>query len=106
MEEFKKGNFWGAVDLFKRVTSEDPQSARAWNYLSLALSKVPNKLKESEETLLKAVALDPSNSEYLTNLGLIYLKAGLKLRAKKQFEKALRLDPDDMQAKKGLQEIG
>ncbi|MGD0884209.1 MAG: DUF4388 domain-containing protein [Thermodesulfovibrionales bacterium] len=106
VQEFKKGNFWGAADLFKRVTKEDPRNTKAWSYLSLALSKVPNRLKESEEALLKAVALDPLNSEHLTNLGLIYLKAGLNMRARKQFEKALKLDPANKQAKQGLEQIG
>jgi Flp pilus assembly protein TadD len=106
VKEFKKGDFWGAVELLKRVTKEDPRNAKAWSYLSLALSKVPNRLKESEEALLRAVALEPFKSENFTNLGLIYLKAGLKMRAKKQFEKALKLDPGDVEAKKGLEQTG
>lgn len=104
IEEFKNGNFWGASELFRLVTRRSPKNTRAWSYLSLALSKMPNRLKEAEEAILEAIRLDPFNSEHLSNLGLLYLKAGLKKRAEHQFLKALRLDPDNAKARKGLEQ--
>ncbi|HWR57814.1 MAG TPA: DUF4388 domain-containing protein [Thermodesulfovibrionales bacterium] len=104
IEEFKKGDFWGAAELFKLVTRRNPKNPTAWSYLSLAVSKIPNRGKEAEEALLEAVKLEPYNSEHLANLGLLYLKAGLKKRALHQFEKALRLDPENDRAKKGLEQ--
>lgn len=105
VEEFKKGNFWGAIDMFKWSTQINPKKALYWSYMSLALSKVPNRLKEAEEALLEAVKLEPFNSEHHVNLGLIYLKAGLKKRAKAQFGKALKFDPGNIKAQKGLEQI-
>ena len=104
IEEFKKGDFLSAVERFTWITKGDPRNPRAWSYLSLALSKVPERVKEAEEALLHAIHLDPSNSEHLANLGLLYLKAGLKTRARRQFEKALSLDPENMRAKRGLEQ--
>jgi Flp pilus assembly protein TadD len=104
IEEFKKGDFLSAVERFTWITKGDPRNPRAWSYLSLALSKVPERVKEAEEALLRAIHLDPSNSDHLANLGLLYLKAGLKARAKRQFEKALSLDPENMRAKRGLEQ--
>jgi tetratricopeptide (TPR) repeat protein len=105
IEEFKKGNFWGSAELFRLVTRKSPKNARAWSYLSLALSKIPNRLKEAEEALLESIRLEPFNGEHFANLGHLYLMAGLRKRALHQFEKALRLDPDNAKAKKGIEQL-
>jgi Flp pilus assembly protein TadD len=102
IDEFKKGDFWGAAELFRLVTRKSPKNSKAWSYLSLSLSRIPNRLKEAEEAIFEAIKLEPYSSEHLANLGLLYLKAGLKKRAQHQFEKALRLDPSNAKAKKGL----
>ena len=102
--EFKKGNFWGAIDNFKWATKLVPQNAVYWSYLSLAFSKIPGKLKDSEDTLLTAIKLEPFNADYHANLGLIYIKAGIKKRAHSSFMKALKIDPQNEKAKKGLEQ--
>lgn len=105
VEEFKKGNFWGAAELFRLVARKSPKHLKAWSYLSLALSKIPNRLKEAEEALLEAIKLEPFSSEHFANLGHLYLKAGLQKRAQHQFEKSLRLDAGNVKAKKGLEQM-
>ncbi|TAL23515.1 MAG: DUF4388 domain-containing protein [Nitrospirae bacterium] len=105
VDEFKKGNFQGAVDLFREAARINPKKAQYWSYLSLALTKVPHKLKEAEDTLLEAIKLDPLNGEHYANLGLLYLKSGLTKRASGQFEKALKFDPGNIKAQKGLKQI-
>ncbi len=102
--EFKKGNYWGAAEHFRWATKLAPESAVYWNYLSLALSKIPGRLKDAEEALLTAVKLEPLNADFQANLGLIYLKAGMKKRAAGFFEKALRIDATNDKAIKGLQQ--
>lgn len=105
VDEFKKGNFPGAVDLFREAARINPKKAQYWSYLSLALTKLPHKLKEAEDTLLEAIKLDPLNGEHYANLGLLYLKTGLSKRAAGQFEKALKFDPGNVKAQKGLKQI-
>lgn len=100
--DFKKGDFWGAIDKFKWATKMAPKNANYWSYLSLAYSKVPGRVKEAEEALLAAMKLDPYNAELHSNLGLVYMKAGLKKRANAAFQKALKIDPKNEKAKKGL----
>jgi tetratricopeptide (TPR) repeat protein len=102
VDEFKRGNYWGAVDHFKWATKLTPKSAQYWSYLSLAFSKMPGKLKDAEEALLTAVKIEPFNADNYANLGLIYMKAGIRKRAHSNFEKALRIDPSNEKAKKGL----
>jgi len=48
----------------------------------------------AEENLTKATELDPWNPEYWISLGRLYKKRGLKLRAKRQFQEALKLVPN------------
>ncbi|MDA8242359.1 MAG: DnaJ domain-containing protein [Nitrospiraceae bacterium] len=104
VEEFKKGNFWGAVENFKWATKLMPRSAQYWSYLSLAFSRMPGRLKDAEEALLTAVKIEPFNPDHYANLGLVYMKAGIKKRACSNFEKALRIDPSNEKAKKGLEQ--
>ncbi len=105
VEEFKNGNYWGAAELFRLVARNFPKKPKAWSYLSLSLSKIPNRLKEAEEALLQAIKLEPFSGEHYANLGHLYLKAGLGKKAQHQFEKALRLDPENAKARKGLEQI-
>lgn len=103
VEEFKKGNFSAAADSFKSATERDPMNAKFWSYLSLSLTKIPHKIKDAEKALLEAIKLAPNNADYYVNLGLIYIRQGMKKMASLQFEKALKLDPLNIKAKKGFQ---
>ena len=103
IEEFKKGNFWGAADSFKWAVKLNEKNARYWNYLSLAYIKMDNRLKDAEEAMFQAIKLEPHNADHYAHLGHIYLKAGMKKRANIQFERALRIEPENTKAKKGLQ---
>jgi len=105
VEEFKKGNHQGAADLFKRAAMISPKKAQYWSYLSLALSRIPNRVTEAENALLEAIKVEPLNGEHYANLGLLYLKTGLHKRAAGQFEKALKFDPGNVKAQKGLKQI-
>jgi len=104
VEEFKKGNFWGATDAFKWAIKLNEENAKYWSHLSLAYSRMEKRLKDAEEALLQAIKIEPFNADHYANLGLIYFKAGMKKRAYSQFEKALKLDPGNAKAQKGLKQ--
>ena len=106
VEEFKKGNFPGAVYAFEWAVKLNEKNAKYWSHLSLAYSRMNDKLKEAEQSLFQAIKLEPLNADHYANLGHIYLKAGMKKRALPQFEKALRIDPSNAKAKKGVQQSG
>ena len=102
--EFKKGNYWGAVDKFKWATRLAPKNAAYLSHLSLAYSKVPGRVKEAEEALLAALKIEPFNAEFHCHLGLVYMKAGLRKRAHASFREALGIDPGSEKARKGLEQ--
>jgi len=105
VDAFKRKNIPEAVDHFKRAAKSMPKSAQYWNYLSLAYSKMPDKIKEAEEALLTAIKIDPRNADYYANLGLIYIKGGIKKKAHSCFEKALEIDAGNEKAMRGLRQI-
>jgi len=105
INDFSKGNFWGASDSFRLAARIQPREAIYWAHLSLALSKLPKRLKEAEEAMLKAISLEPNNSYYYMNLGLIFLNSGMKLRAIREFENALKFDPDNKKARNELEKL-
>jgi len=102
---FKKGDFAEAARLFRAAVEANGKDARAWSYLSLALSKMPDSIKQAEEALIEAINLEPDNADYLANLGILYMKEGVHQRARTQFEKALTLDPANRKAQKGLKDL-
>jgi curved DNA-binding protein CbpA len=106
VEEFKKGNFQGAAEAFKWAIKQNEKNARYWSYLSLAYTKMDKRLKDAEEALSQAIKLEPHNADHYAHLGHIYLKEGMKERAHIQFEKALEIDPENVKAKKGMQQTG
>ncbi|MEW6714485.1 MAG: DUF4388 domain-containing protein [Nitrospirota bacterium] len=105
IDDFLKGNFWGASDSFRTATNIQPREAIYWAHLSLALSKIPKRIKEAEETMLKAISLEPKNSDYYMHLGLIFLNSGMKLRAIREFENALKFNPDNKKARTELDKL-
>jgi len=106
VKEFKAGDYWSASESFRWATRFDPTNPKYWAHLSLALTKIPKRLKEAEEALQEAIKLDPENPNYYAYLGHIYLQAGLRLRARKTFDKALELDPANKKALEGLSQLG
>ncbi|MCK5286205.1 MAG: DnaJ domain-containing protein [Thermodesulfovibrionia bacterium] len=103
--EYKTGNFWGATDFLRGATRKDPNKATYWAYLSLALSKMPNRNKEAEETILKAIELEPHNANFYICLGNIYVNYGMYKRAIRQFEAALSWDPTNDKALRELEKL-
>lgn len=103
--EIKGGNFWNAVEHLRWATNVSPKNPKYWSFLSLALSKIPQKGKEAEESIMKAIEIDPNNANYYVHLGIIYAQADLKKRAITQFQKALELDPTNSRAQKEMRNI-
>jgi curved DNA-binding protein CbpA len=77
-------------------------------YLLLAMTeaKIPNYVKKAETDFLTAIRLEPWNPEGYMGLGFLYKNEGLQTKAIRQFEKALEVEPDHVQARHELQELG
>ncbi|HMK49269.1 MAG TPA: tetratricopeptide repeat protein, partial [Thermodesulfovibrionales bacterium] len=105
IEEFKKGDFQKAADLFKSNVDSEPGNAKYWSYLSLALTRLGGRALEAENAMLEAARLEPGCADHYANLGLIYSREGLTRKARESFEKALRIEPGNMKAQKGIEKL-
>lgn len=94
MREFKTGNYWGAVESFTWATRLDPIKAPYFYYQGLCLMNIPRRKHEAEESLQKAIEIDPTRIEYHIELSNLYLKSGLKTKALGVLNNALNHHPD------------
>jgi len=91
-----------AIDLLKAAVRMEPERAEFYSLLGLTLSEKPRRLHEAREHCEKAVEIEPYDVQNYINLGRVYRRAGLQIRARKQFEKVLQWDPENSTARKEL----
>jgi tetratricopeptide (TPR) repeat protein len=103
-EFFKSKNYEQALLLLEQAVQFDKAVPEYHYYYGLCLLK-NTKLKDSQKYLRKALELDPGNSVYTAELGRIYLKIGLKTKARNAFETALKNDPSNDTAREGLEAL-
>ncbi|MBI5640936.1 MAG: tetratricopeptide repeat protein, partial [Nitrospirae bacterium] len=105
MNLYRAGQLDNALQAFGQAVYLDESKSR-YHYSYGLLLKVFKKFKEAEQALLNAVKKSPENSDYVAELGHLYLDLGMKLRARRNFEKALSLTPDNKKALEGLATLG
>ncbi len=71
--------------------------------LALAESRISDLHRKAEADFLRAIDLNPWSAEGYVGLGLLYKQEGLLTKAKKQFQRALEIDPDHQVARKELE---
>lgn len=103
---YDSGRYEEAISLIEEAVRLHDKRGRYFLLLAMAQLKIPSLHKKSEENFLKAVALDQWNAEAYVGLGLLYKKEGLVVKARKQLQKALSIDPDHKVALKEMQEAG
>ena len=79
-----------------------PDVAEYQFFLGRTLAMNPQRAKEAEERLKRALELRPNRIEFLMELGRFYERMNLRLRAKTYFEQALKADPQNKEAKRAL----
>ena len=104
---FKESHFAEAKKIFQFFLKKEPNNSEVAFYLG-RIYFIEDSLEKSVEYLKKAVVLDGNNSENHHWLGIAYgqkaqkagilKKAGLAKKMKKELEKALELDPDNVDA--------
>ncbi len=98
---FDKHYFEQALTFLGQAVYLDGSRPDYHYYYGLSLSH-NQKIREAEASLRKAVQLDPYNSDYITELGYIYLHLDFKIRAGNTFKKALKYNPLNQRASEGL----
>jgi tetratricopeptide (TPR) repeat protein len=101
---FSQGRYEEAQVLLEEAVRLKDDKGDYYLLLAMAESKVPSLCKKAERNFLRAIEIEAWNPEAHVGLGYLYKKEGLALRARKQFERALEIDPDHKAARQGLDE--
>jgi tetratricopeptide (TPR) repeat protein len=101
------GDYHNAIQYGKLAISYSSQDARLYALLADCQARNPEARwqRMAEQNYTKATQLDPWNAEYWVNLGRFYKRRGLSLRARRQFEEALKIVPEHEEATKELETL-
>jgi curved DNA-binding protein CbpA len=88
-----------AIELLRTAIYHQPREARYHAALATALSRNPHWVREAVGELEQAIQLEPQRAHFHSLLAEVLLGQGLKLRARREAETALRLDPGDRTAR-------
>ena len=99
------GDYYGSIVLLKQAVQYIPDHAEAWYLLGACQERNPNWRRDAAESFQMALSIDPNNTEALISLGDLYKLEGLATRAQTCYEDALKISPENQQAKSRLQAI-
>ncbi len=106
LDMFEKKSYHEALELFRTAAELFPGDARFQAALGKTLARNPHWVHEGLQAVEKAVQLAPKVPAYHADLAELLLAQGLKLRARKAAEAALRLAPTDERALRVLEQLG
>jgi curved DNA-binding protein CbpA len=102
--EEKMGKWAAAALSWERVVDGRPEDFRAAHAAAEALLKASGDMHKAQHHAQRAVDLRPSDVSNVVLLARVYLAAGLRLNARRELEKAVKLDPHDEMIKNLLSE--
>jgi curved DNA-binding protein CbpA len=103
---FDQGRYDEALVFLEQSVRLSQEKARNYILLAMTQTKLHVYRKEAEKNFIRATRLEPWNAEAYVGLGVLYKKEGLHIKAKKQFERALQIDPDHKIARRELRGEG
>ncbi|SRR6266536_6700004 len=106
VQMFESKQYHEAVELLRTAVNFFPEDARYQGALGRALARNPHWVREGLQAIEKAAQLAPRVASYQSDLAELLLAQGLKLRARKAAEAALRLDGRDERAARVLEQVG
>lgn len=99
---YNRGKYEEALVYFEEAIRIKSNKANYFLFLAKAESKVPSFNEKAEEDFHKAIELEPWDAGHFFALGEYYDQEGLSVKAKKQYKKALDIDPEHEMALKAL----
>lgn len=100
-----------AREMLERIVTAEPRNSAAWYQLGMILEKKSGEdsTQKAVDCLEKAVAIEPNNADYLAEYGGQMLELADRTRSlsaafkgRDAMEKAVQLNPDDLDAREGL----
>ena len=106
LQAFEARQYAEAVELFRSAVYHGPADARYHAALGRALGRTPQGSREAIQHAEKAVELQPQQAAFHALLAELYHQQGLRIRARKVVDAALRLAPQDPNVKRVASLIG
>lgn len=100
LQMLEEGQLQEAVTSFHTAAHHAPNEGRYHAALGRALARHPPAAREAIAAFERALQLSPSTASFHAELAALFLKQGLRLRAQKAAEMALRLDPREPLARR------
>jgi tetratricopeptide (TPR) repeat protein len=100
-----QGDYYGAIVLLKQAVHFVPDHADAWALLASCQERNPKWRRDAAESYQRALSIDPNNVETMISLGDLYKGEGMASRAQTCYEDALKVSPENQQAKSRLQAL-
>jgi tetratricopeptide (TPR) repeat protein len=102
VKAYKDGDFVQAVQMFDLSVQHWNKDAKALHYLALACLKVPGQARKGVDAIEMALKIEPLNGLFHREAGKLYLQAGLKSKAERHLEEALKWNPEDSEISRHL----
>jgi tetratricopeptide (TPR) repeat protein len=97
---------WGAAAVsWERVSEGRPESADAARATAEALLKAAGDMTKAQRFATRAVDLAPNDPANVVVLARVFITAGLRSQARRELEKAVKLDPQNAMIKDLLREV-
>ncbi len=95
-QSMREGDFHNAIQYGKLAISHHASDARYFCLLADCQARNPEARwqRMAEENYTRATQLDPWNPEYWISLARLYRRCGMHVRARRNFEEALKLVPN------------
>jgi len=106
VQMYEEKKYHEAIELLRTSAGLFPEDPRYQHALGKALARNPHWAREGIQAVEKAVQLAPRVAAYRSDLAELLLAQGLKLRARKTAEEALRLQPENERARQVLDQCG
>jgi curved DNA-binding protein CbpA len=90
---FDLEDYWTTIQLCQQAIEIVSDQAEYYHLLGLAQAQNPKWRLDAERNLKIATNLDSWKSQYWMDLGRLYERAGLNIRAQRAFEQARAIDP-------------
>lgn len=98
------GKFSEALEAFQQAVELGGDTADTYNELAICNMEL-NNLDDAYKTLDYALRRDPDNVRIISNFGVLFMKRGEQEEARRFFETALALDPEDVVAQQFIQSM-
>lgn len=103
---FKDGKTLEALALCEKAFNIEPENPKYQSFLGLCIASERGKIKEAISLCERALQVESQKAENYLNLGKVYLRTGLKLKAVETFRKGLKIDNKNPEIIAEIQALG